>query len=545
MRILLPQLTLGAIITNAIGFADDIFKWRNFLGETKSLTLYHHESTFYLKAYDGLLHPIPDKETIAEIGILTSAATNLSLEDHQGLGKNHSRYALGDPLPSLKLVERGSYDDIMRVFIGKILIRQCPLEVLADIPLGPMINPALLPWHNRLVIIAGPIVNGSTYRRFKTISIGFAVLNNQTLQVDRTESRRLFKYAFNLMDGEALAPNAQARWSMNIEDAHLTYGTGTKPYRLCSTKVALQVEKAADTSNSEGIPANNLCNNSTLLLEQQLCFDSGSVAAGKQKNWSPFWHNNSLYHIYSIQPWRIVEVIDHTTSANVAAGEDKLPADRMQPSNDSYGSPTSTIAAPIRTIALDTNTNTSTLLREMGWHAKLFGEPRGGTPAVLLPGGLHYFSLFHTRIIVKGNVNHSYMMGALVFCARPPFSLYAVSNVPIVDGKWYEGSWASRQLDYVVYPMSVLIQDGTGNDTQKHQKHHRRHSSRPHAHAQHFAHAHTHAQAPSHHGAGAGAIFSNKVLIISMGRQDQFGYIVKLDLLDVLGGMRLVNSTTC
>ena len=40
-------------------------------------------------------------------------------------------------------------------------------------------------------------------------------------------------------------------------------------------------------------------------------------------------------------------------------------------------------------------------------------------------------------------------------------------------------------------------------------------------------------------------LFENKVLLISMGRQDRFGHIVRIGLDGILRGMRLIGSQEC
>ena len=117
------------------------------------------------------------------------------------------------------------------------------------------------------------------------------------------------------------------------------------------------------------------------------------------------------------------------------------------------------------------------------------------------------------------------MIGAVSFCSKPPFLPHSISNVPIVHKSWYTGPWAAKQLDYIIYPMAILLQDMTHNDTiNLHRGNNEKHSS----------------SNQTHH-----KLFANKVLLISMGRQDRFGHIVRVGLDGILRGMRLIGPHEC
>lgn len=125
----------------------------------------------------------------------------------------------------------------------------------------------------------------------------------------------------------------------------------------------------------------------------------GSIDARKEKNWSPFLWNNSLYLIYSLMPHKILKPILGTNSCITEASSD------------------STIVWP-------------------------WGTPRGGTQAWLVEG--EYLSFFHSVKSMKtvhseGKEMPHYFMGAYTFASHPPFNITRVSPKPILGKNFYTG----------------------------------------------------------------------------------------------------------
>lgn len=526
------RISLNFAVLLSFGFINTFVCWTNYFGRNEEIALYRNSSNaYFVLLLDGKMHLAPDLETIVAVGLVPSRALPLSDDGIMAANVSHwrgssafsqqQRIVYGEPMQSLKTSGRpDDYDGLMRVFVEKIYILQHPFEIISDIPLGPMINPALVIWHGRMVILAGPVVNGSSHRGFVPISIGFAVLNSTTFQIDEVESRKAFKYAFILVGTEGKDGPNKNLWKFYMEDARmmvlpdnrllLIYGTG-KPLRLCTTKITFQEEKVG--MNDGHTPANNLGNNSTLLFEKEVYLNSSSVRIQKQKNWSPFLYGkkSQIFYVYTIQPWRIVQVLEDESLYTMGADDlpIKLPptTDRQQPAEELYGK--SFFRSQIKTVSLSALSKT---VHDMGWNDKNFGAPRGGSTAILLSDKKHYLTLFHTRIILKGNVNYSYMMGALAFCAHPPFALYSISNVPMVDKAWYTGPWAAKQLDYVVYPMAILVEEPVRSVNATHGRKSLR----------------------------GRRLYEDTVLLISMGRQDKYGFVVRVRLLDVLEGMQQI-----
>jgi predicted GH43/DUF377 family glycosyl hydrolase len=96
-----------------------------------------------------------------------------------------------------------------------------------------------------------------------------------------------------------------------------------------------------------------------------------------------------------------------------------------------------------------------------------YGDMWGGTPAVYLNDG-RYLSFFHSSndITTNGTQLKTYVFGAYVFYSKPPFSIQAISRQPLVHESMYTGPWTDLRLsyyhiDYVAFPMSFTVDQGT------------------------------------------------------------------------------------
>ena len=165
-----------------------------------------------------------------------------------------------------------------------------------------------------------------------------------------------------------------------------------------------------------------------------------------EKNWTPFEYKSQLYFIYSIAPFQIVKVDIN---------------------------PTQTWLATAQSISFQ-NVSRSCLAFEWApdWHSMIL---RGGTQALPLksdkPGVHKYVGLFHSYSnLVEENdfgVLKTYLMGVYTFEveeATNSFYLTGVSKYPIIHESWYSGHWLYRpnafgMIDYVVYPMSIMLED--------------------------------------------------------------------------------------
>lgn len=134
---------------------------------------------------------------------------------------------------------------------------------------------------------------------------------------------------------------------------------------------------------------------------------------GMEKNWLWFFHEDRLHLIYTTQPHLVVEF---DASLN-----------------------------PVK--------EHSTLSRNLSWP---YGEPRGGTPPVLVDG--EYWSFFHSSTPWPEQGTRRYHMGAYAFEAKPPFRKTRCTRLPILSGSQHD-HW-SHPKPLVVFPCGALMKDG-------------------------------------------------------------------------------------
>lgn len=133
-----------------------------------------------------------------------------------------------------------------------------------------------------------------------------------------------------------------------------------------------------------------------------------------QKNWSPFVYNDSLLFIYSLRPH---EVIHADLNSGICVELKKTPS-------------------------------------LFTWN---MGDPRGGTPALLVDG--EFLTFFHSQIFTKSSVSkeiarHHYFMGAYTFSAEPPFMITRYTPSPIIGKKFYTESTADKR---VIFPGGFIV----------------------------------------------------------------------------------------
>ncbi len=184
-----------------------------------------------------------------------------------------------------------------------------------------------------------------------------------------------------------------------------------------------------------------------------------------QKNWTPFIYKNELHLFHSLNPVFVVK----------ANGPDPSAVDDNNQN----------LLSVVTVSKLDKVLN-------LPWDGKLYGEHlRGGTPAIMLRGKL--FSVFHTQTSFINGL-FTYFMGAITFCPEPPFQIHSISAVPIIKKHLYDGPWDTKKINYVLYPMSAVVEDA-----------------------------------------------SEKHIYVSMGYQDKNGYLIKLEVDGLFDHMELVN----
>jgi hypothetical protein len=130
-----------------------------------------------------------------------------------------------------------------------------------------------------------------------------------------------------------------------------------------------------------------------------------------------------------------------------------------------------------------------------------YGPIRGGTQALLIRDE-YYLTFFHSKKPIQIDLGvkkpETYFMGAYIFSAHPPFRVLRISRVPILLDEFYDGQWCqSPPIDYVVYPMSFYLSTPAGAPIE------------------------------------GGRADNSSVVVLSMGRNDIYGWSVKIRLEDL------------
>jgi len=93
------------------------------------------------------------------------------------------------------------------------------------------------------------------------------------------------------------------------------------------------------------------------------------------------------------------------------------------------------------------------------------GDPRGGTPAVLIDTvhGPRYLTFFHSQCKCSIGYILTYYMGAYLFDSQPPFAITHWTPDPIIPKPIYDESngWAFKAIDYIVFPVGLLVRNDT------------------------------------------------------------------------------------
>ena len=96
---------------------------------------------------------------------------------------------------------------------------------------------------------------------------------------------------------------------------------------------------------------------------------------------------------------------------------------------------------------------------ELPWDPTYGTSIRGGTPALYLPKEDLYLAFFHTVASIISPKVRTYFMGAVAFCPSLPFQIHSVSPYPILKEPLYEGPGVQRDIDHVVFPTSLILDD--------------------------------------------------------------------------------------
>jgi hypothetical protein len=330
-----------------------------------------------------------------------------------------SDYLVAQPVPKLQR-NNWSPDEVVRVELLLLTILQEPL--LYDVKyLGPFVNPSIILFRNRL-LLATSLQWGESMgcKGPQSDMVEFRWMNHTDFPI--AESRYI---GIPTNDSSSLVRPLVG------QDPRLMY-ISTNSFMVAFTNHRFHPVRMGfaiiETSPLTG---------NAIIREDYHLIVSPAAHTHPQKNWTPFYHNRTVYFVQSISPFRVVTL------------EKDKSVDKILYFDKYWNVLTPTVVAE--------HSGTVT------WN---YGEIRGGSNAVLVDVDGHepcYLSFFHSSKHLTGNSYLTYFMGAYTFSAQQPFKLLAASPYPIVHDDLYQGPWAfitARRIDYVPFPTGLSIQNG-------------------------------------------------------------------------------------
>eukprot|EP01036_Dinobryon_divergens_P022657 gene22658-30937_t len=228
-------------------------------------------------------------------------------------------------------------------------------------------------------------------------------------------------------------PDGEGRQPLVAGDARI-YRDGNKlllTYVDGNPETRLMVQKFGDLSYNSSLDCIYI-----LLPATRMSIDH-EVGVRHQKNWSPFIfeinddHRENLF-IYGVHPHRIVFV-----NESLDVGVNK-----------------------VHTVA-----TTEFKHQDESLPIWSYGEPRGGTPAVLIDTkyGPRYLTFFHSQCKCSIGYILTYYFGAYLFDPTPPFAISHWTPNPIIPKPLYDenNGWAFKAIDYIVFPIGLLVKGET------------------------------------------------------------------------------------
>jgi hypothetical protein len=334
---------------------------------------------------------IPDKETVASLGfdpenIPTIQASELTTKQ------------LRTPPVALIKNDKSNPDAVMALEMAKIRAI-VPKDLVYDFTVvcDGCKNPAVLKWNHQLIAV-------SEYVRIRGDVLHFFWVNSSSAPI-----RDPNLYGITMQPNDAVAgitiPGTDARILVDHKTNNLIvayYPRFRQPLRVGYAELSIVNNKATWTNMYDAI----------IPHEQDF---------PKEKNWAPFFYNDSLLFVQTMNPFHVNSVAETDVD-----GKKYLQA--------------------------------TTISKEPADIQWAYGQLRGGTNPIKLHD--RYIAFFHS-IGDLGSSYKTYFFGAYSFSLHPPFKLLSYSPVPIIHDIMYTGPWYNYRgirYDYAAYPMALFLE---------------------------------------------------------------------------------------
>jgi hypothetical protein len=384
---------------------------------------------------------IPDKDTLSflDLSVETEKVSALELFHHV----KHIEYTgrIETMVP-----RDHSPDERHRINVARFRTIQDNNHLLKNMrEIQKLWNPSIERWRDRYIMVTREILGGNIKFGWLNMSQSFATIQNEPFLgigpgVDHINATLVKEDHCHILkcsgkceilgcDPRILLVNESEfliAISVSLEPKH--------PTRMAYTRLKL----AGSTTTSDITQLTPLTVIEPTFLEdpgvRSRAFRNERIFESFQKNWPFFMHNNSVLWIPSLDPLIVVRTL-----------------------------PESVFTHQTYNITVVKTEILSEAVANCYWSSK-YGDMRGGSPGRKI-GRDRYLFFFHSRTKISTkdgdfNPTWTYLMGAFIMNAHPPFRMTSISRVPIFHKDFYVGRWDFiKYMDYVVYPMSYVFED--------------------------------------------------------------------------------------
>lgn len=269
--------------------------------------------------------------------------------------------------------------------------------------------------------------------------------------------------AIDLLSPWSQSMNSKAHWKKSVQYDDFRYGHVIEDARIYSVQRSLYIAYSVKIKNQYFQHSSPLKYNKTT-DNLYLDFPTNKVlpraeefgAPKNEKNWSPFVyrrHHASLAdHYLSDKVLFVYSIVPHRIVITTAATSDPGHASAETVCLTEIVNDVTSIFPP-----------TFTKVKQYSFWS--WGEPRGGTQTELVDTvyGKKYLTFFHSNGKILHPAITTYFMGAYIFDSSPPFAISHVTIDPLLPNALYNDTagWAYKAVDYIVYPIGYVVRNDT------------------------------------------------------------------------------------
>jgi hypothetical protein len=443
----------------AIHFHHSLKKRQRRIVDHNEETKNYHKTIYFLK--NKSIKVVPDYETFTALGFQESDLETITEQEFSTYNYQF------EAIPKVVKPSNMGPDEIigMEIMKSKIFLG---VQVHDPVEIGEYINPAILPFKNRLLVATG-MAWGQHDKIVANEHIAFRWFNHSIAP---------FRSSGQLKPAELRDPsypNADDTYYLGVNEQHIDEleekMVGQDPrmvaidedeayivftYRF-SKHISMGVCMIVHNKTRDRITGPNFV--------PVIGHDEGPHT--DQKNWSPFLLPSPAGRPAHAHAHRQLQHHSSPASPSAYLNEDHRDLFLVQQINPLvvYRVRYSSLRLPVPDL---TRNYLKAELVSRSPHQHIvwpYGHLRGGSNAVYLAAEDVFLSLFHSSAHLPGNPYTTYIFGAYTFSVDAPFRLLAYTPFPLMDETFYTGPWnplKNRHIDFDVFPMSCFLREVNG-----------------------------------------------------------------------------------